>query len=725
MRELINQSMLEAAKNGDLVAVGNMFDEGADILARNGEGLTALHIASQSGYKNIVDYLVIERNFPYYEEVQVRYRNADIIESRDLNPNFAPMSLAYVPVREIAGNDRQVAANIILMRGLAKTFAKTNALPRLEVGVDLNIYLNLALQAIEIIIRSHTEQNFVPRNPDRPQLNRKLEFQREALSWVSACLTIAYFKDSGLVERNPEIPFVQIRCLINIVDLVNMIRGRQHGADGIVFDAEKDVVDSFIPEILDDLPNLAIRLRYLIDQNNPAPTANQTCQNIKSLSSYYTDISILKIVEFYTNLVISQHFSLTTPINREAMLRSLEAIGEAIAVQLTPETRSLYNGLNTGALNEIRNRLDHINGDAREHRVLNSESRAVRLENLIRGYDPNNLQVLENICTNVISRIATRTNQILIRFEEARVRVGGQISHQHQVNELLGNNEAARNYALLLTKENIKQIHREFIRYPMLPMFNEEYDHLAHFLRFLSVQSNLAFGTSVIGQLKAINTSNATAWNVDASRILGLTNQQIARNTRLLGILMSLTRSINSNMEYVVKTARSLEHPWDICEQIRLGRGRYAFGTPPASVIINACIKSMEFNLINFCEHADVICKNQNFRDFYQHRYHKDIRVYFEELIFQTRNYFSHITTNKHNIDEPIDHSRAILELRNEFIDLTAKLQTVHDDMKREVQTLLLLSPNYTQETPDRGALNNWVLRHRQSQANQGQVVNL
>jgi predicted HTH domain antitoxin len=106
------------------------------------------------------------------------------------------------------------------------------------------------------------------------------------------------------------------------------------------------------------------------------------------LAKYYNDIAVLEIVQFYTNLVTNLHFDLSTPLKRESMLRALEALVEAISEQLTPETQSLYNGLNIGALSEVRNYLDHINGDLREHRVSSRVGRAVRLEGLIEGRDP-------------------------------------------------------------------------------------------------------------------------------------------------------------------------------------------------------------------------------------------------------------------------------------------------------------------------------------------------
>jgi hypothetical protein len=108
----------------------------------------------------------------------------------------------------------------------------------------------MALTAISLLQRSRNEPDFVAQIPDRPQINRKLEFQREAISWISACLAVAYYKNNGLARRDHLILFEQISSLINFMNLVNVVRGRQHGADGLIFTSEQAVVDNFLYLIL-------------------------------------------------------------------------------------------------------------------------------------------------------------------------------------------------------------------------------------------------------------------------------------------------------------------------------------------------------------------------------------------------------------------------------------------------------------------------------------------
>ncbi|MBI5970679.1 MAG: ankyrin repeat domain-containing protein [Deltaproteobacteria bacterium] len=53
-----NEKLLIAAKNGDIVAVGNLLDKGADVNARNKDNLTPLMLAAQNGHVDVVKALL-------------------------------------------------------------------------------------------------------------------------------------------------------------------------------------------------------------------------------------------------------------------------------------------------------------------------------------------------------------------------------------------------------------------------------------------------------------------------------------------------------------------------------------------------------------------------------------------------------------------------------------------------------------------------------------------
>ena len=48
----------EAASDGDLQKIGNLIDKGININMQNSNGWTAIHFASSSGQKHIVEYLI-------------------------------------------------------------------------------------------------------------------------------------------------------------------------------------------------------------------------------------------------------------------------------------------------------------------------------------------------------------------------------------------------------------------------------------------------------------------------------------------------------------------------------------------------------------------------------------------------------------------------------------------------------------------------------------------
>ena len=52
------QALIEAAKKGDLEQVRDLLDEGADVNAKNGDGLTALMAAAETGNLDVVKFLI-------------------------------------------------------------------------------------------------------------------------------------------------------------------------------------------------------------------------------------------------------------------------------------------------------------------------------------------------------------------------------------------------------------------------------------------------------------------------------------------------------------------------------------------------------------------------------------------------------------------------------------------------------------------------------------------
>ncbi len=66
MQNLINQQLINAVKSGNIVDVKHIIEQrGAEMTALDEDGYSVLHLAVYRGYKDIVDYLIIDCVFDY------------------------------------------------------------------------------------------------------------------------------------------------------------------------------------------------------------------------------------------------------------------------------------------------------------------------------------------------------------------------------------------------------------------------------------------------------------------------------------------------------------------------------------------------------------------------------------------------------------------------------------------------------------------------------------
>ena len=169
IQDLINQELISAVKRGNLADVKNSIEHGgADIDTITEDGFSMLHLAAYRGYKDIVDYLIIDCAFNY----------------QNLRPNLGPMTLSGVSISEITANDRAQVANVIFLRGIAQRYSEDDTVKRY---VNKDQILELMAIAINYLERSRNEEGFIAQNPDKPQIDRKVYFQQEVITWVSAC----------------------------------------------------------------------------------------------------------------------------------------------------------------------------------------------------------------------------------------------------------------------------------------------------------------------------------------------------------------------------------------------------------------------------------------------------------------------------------------------------------------------------------------------------------
>ena len=65
---------------------------------------------------------------------------------------------------------------------------------------------------------------------------------------------------------------------------------------------------------------------------------------ILALVGYYSDISHLERVLIYTKTIMNEHFNLGDRLDKEAVLRSIEAIGEALTVHVSEVSKKCLKG---------------------------------------------------------------------------------------------------------------------------------------------------------------------------------------------------------------------------------------------------------------------------------------------------------------------------------------------------------------------------------------------
>ena len=115
MQNLINQQLIDAVKSGNIVDVKHIIEQGgAEVTALDEDGYSVLHLAVYRGYKDIVDYLIIDCVFDY----------------QNLRPNLGPMTLSGASISEITADDRAEVANVIFLRGVAQKYSEHDTVKR-------------------------------------------------------------------------------------------------------------------------------------------------------------------------------------------------------------------------------------------------------------------------------------------------------------------------------------------------------------------------------------------------------------------------------------------------------------------------------------------------------------------------------------------------------------------------------------------------------------------
>lgn len=731
LRDLISLELFEAVEKGDLAKVKTLIEEGrADINARkviegvenrhlyNGNEVSILHLAAINGHKNIVDYLIVECGFPYFKTEMMSIGVGHPVEIiTDIEPYIGQISATVPTVVDIVGqgNSREIkqkAADVIFMRAISQRYSRMlngMTVARKEGNrAYINEMLRLITVAIGMIERCKNEVDYIPQKPDRPQIDYKLEFQKQVLTWISVCaksVLVNYPQNRDISVDMQGIPIREIAFLGYLTDLLLSNRGQQYGS--YIFDtADSELINAVMGNIVEELPGLALIINDHLNPTHPIRDITRPTTFISSLSRYYSDISILERIKYYTKIIINPNFDFRDPSGKESALRCIEAIGECF-LGLSEDVKKMFAKVNIEAFVSIRNYLDHINGDCNNHRAGSKESRAERMQKLIFEHSPDAEEILRNIVQTDISHI-----------------------------------DAVAASTLNVYKRDMQQIlqPKELRRLPeTVPQSFSRY--VGEFETFLSLEEYKPV-VGVISELSAISTTQTTAWQIEAKKILQieeldkkqkekaetkvkerwdtriieesdlgrrernrlidairkeemqiLAEESKAREIRLK-LLMPKVRIIDENFKFLQKSLLRIEKLQEEIDCIF----KRDIASLPFTSRIEQRRQAIEYNLIDFSEHLCGLCESEVFKDFYKRRFGSDIKKFQEGYVEKIRNYFSHVGKYKFHNPEGIDHAKFYTQIIPLMKEEMKKIEAVKIDIDNEIQPLLEESPSFIRE---------------------------
>lgn len=670
MQNLINQQLINAVKSGNIVDVKHIIEQrGAEMTALDEDGYSVLHLAVYRGYKDIVDYLIIDCVFDY----------------QNLRPNLGPMTLSGASISEITADDRAEVANVIFLRGVAQKYSEHDTVKRY---VNKDQILKLMVTAINYLERSKNEEAFIAQNPDKPQIDRKAYFQQEVITWVSACAKALV--QNGVKVTNSEDTAMILKALSSLgkyTDLLHANRGLHYNLN-IVDTADLKLVAAALPEILDEL--FVIR-DYVQDHlnGNPLLVYSINVVAIPALVNYYSDISHLERILIYTKTIMGEHFNLVDRLEKEAVLRSIGAIGEALTVHVSEASKKMFEGIDLELLSDIRNHLDHINGDLRKHKASDKESRAFRLEKLLEGRNDAATLLLQKIVDNDIPYIHLQSSSILKHYKDAILMPQLPDNYHDYAYNLMVHEEEMELQETVRYKESWERVKSaaDVFERTSIPKTSG----LNGFWAFLSLHRFLEDEPdSILNKLKAnLHDQKKVKEILYSNDRQHLTNDQKEK----LKVLMAVLK-VDENVHYLIQTMDRIITVRDFFYSIPKGETTYRFGSSEASHKMDACIKSIEFNMISFNEHAQELYENSVFREAYLARYSAADLASFDAFIAKARKYFAHIGNNAFH-GESVDHGRIVTEIvplaQKIHTQLTATYQILHNQMT----VFLLTTPNW------------------------------
>ena len=454
-------------------------------------------------------------------------------------------------------------------------------------------------------------------------------------------------------------------------------------------------------------------LRDYLQIGNFAGTPNLDISSIPALSNYYSDTSHLERILIYTKPVVNAQFTLEGRIEKEAALRCIEAVGEAIGAHLSDLARGFFTEINIDDLISIRNYLDHINGDKRHHQASSDKSRAVRLEELLEGRNPVSLAMLTRVVQEDIPYIHKQASLALKHYKGATVSPTLPDSYDEYAHELLLHEAKLDEQEHKCNEEsweNIKAL-RTPIVHPVQDFAKNKNSGMRDFEMFLSMKRvMLQEPGSIFGSLKASMHNDREMKEILFGNPRHHLNEAQRRGFSLLKEILK----IDENMHHLTKMMVQIREVREFFYRIPKGETQYVFGSPTASLKMAACIKSIEFNLINFNEHAEELHRSRTLQNLYTARYGENLERALDEFVAKSRKYLAHVGNNAFH-GQKVDLGTIVTEVVSLAEQIYGNINTVYQRLATNVVFFLSQTPNWDNVAEFRPVLSETPLSYDES----------
>ena len=297
--------------------------------------------------------------------------------------------------------------------------------------------------------------------------------------------------------------------------------------------------------------------------------------------------------------------------------------------------------------------------------------------------------LLRKIVDNDIPYIHAQASSILSHYEDAMLLPQLPDNYDDYAHNLMVHEEEMELQETVRYKESWDRVKSAPDSFERTPTTEESgFDGLWAFLslhRFLEGEPD-----SILGRLKVSMSNEKKIREILYSNARQhLTNDQKEQFKVLVTVL-----KVDENMHYLTQTMDRIIAAKDLFYSIPTGVTAYRFGSSAASHRMDACIKSIEFNMINYNEHAQELYGDTVFKEAYLTSYGADDLASFDIFVAKARKYFAHIGNNAFH-GESVDHGRIVTEIVPLAEGIHTKLTAIYQTLHNQMTVFLLTTPNW------------------------------